>query len=417
MSEHIERVGHNYSGLNVLILGLLVCLGFYIYNVPRTAYVETTPKIAQIYLGDNLICDYSPCEINLPIWPTRLSILADNYSPQEIYVLNLNPFTQGQQTYKIDLSPYVTSPPKINITPEAKKAEVPNVGTLPRDDKPPKISEGPPKKTVKSKPTAPTPKSDKPSAPYIKAPFKLTESESPLACLETKLERKHALSREPILCHYEDDKRVTSDKSGTCYANYTVLKNGYVKDTHDIGCMHAELMEPARQAFASGVYLPALANGRPIQSVVFGEIIYGRGSERADINPALNYKRKRERFEDQLSKRTVNRDARVLSCPPPDKPKQMSRSGHCIFEFDLTKDGIIAQIRQTQCTDASLKNVTLKSLNKCKFRPAVSDNIAVRRDYMKHQIDLNLYDKKGRKIPPHASFGHKVVNKPYIVFE
>ena len=121
MSEHIERVGQNYSGLNVLILGLLVCLGFYIYNVPRTAYVETTPNIAQIYLGDNLICDYSPCELDLPFWPSKISVRADGHAPQDISILNLEHFTKGQQKFSLTLTPHVKLKPKVikSLTPES----------------------------------------------------------------------------------------------------------------------------------------------------------------------------------------------------------------------------------------------------------------------------------------------------------
>jgi hypothetical protein len=113
----------------------------------------------------------------------------------------------------------------------------------------------------------------------------------------------------------------------------------------------------------------------------------------------------------------VNGDASISACPSVVPPKAMRRSGHCIFEFDLTPEAAISRIRQIKCTDGSLKSVTLASLHGCSFKPALTDGSAISRLYMTHQIDVEVYNRKKQKIPVHAAFGEKSPNKPYVVFD
>ena len=209
-----------------------------------------------------------------------------------------------------------------------------------------------------------------------------------------------------MLCYYEADKDVISDAPGECYATYWVTTAGRVRNIQGFGCMHDSLLGPAKLAFENRLYLPALKNGKPIQMAVDGEIRYSPASGHAYP------------FTGEVhSEATLNGDARVQSCPLAEPPRTQKRSGHCIYEFDLTPEGSISQIRQIKCTNASLKPVTLASFNQCRFTPAKTDGSAIMRRYMTHQIDVNVYDPTGQKIPAHAAFGEKAVNKPYVVYE
>ena len=195
-------------------------------------------------------------------------------------------------------------------------------------------------------------------------------------------------------------------------------------DIFSYGCQHEDLIEPAKRAFKNRLYLPALIKGTAVNKVIKAEIVYGSDGGGLPQNPAIKYKRELEHrtldnnvLEGQTSKKTINKDAQIISCPRFKTPSSLKRSGHCIFEFDLTDKGRISQMRQIKCTDAALKAVTLSSLKKCKFSPALTDGVAVNRVYMKHQIDANVYNRNGQKIPIHSSFGTNSLEKPYKIYK
>ena len=402
MSEHVKRAGRDYTVFYILLIGLLLILVgkfFDFYKLPRTAYVETTPKAARIYSGDILICEATPCEISLRFWPETVWIRRDNYYDKQLPVFNPDHFMAKHQTYSIPLRP---KPIPKKVMPKTYEGK-----GLPQAPKDKGLTERP-----KPKPSPPR----RVSAPNL-----------PLECQETYWERAVGKNRDPVLCHFEDDKDVlslASGRSGECYATFFVLQTGYVRNIHSYGCQHEDLIEPAKRAFKNRLYLPALIKGTAVNKVIKAEIVYGSDGGDLPQNPAIKYKRELEHrtldnnvLEGQTSKKTINKDAQIISCPRFKTPSSLKRSGHCIFEFDLTDKGRISQMRQIKCTDSALKAVTLSSLKKCKFSPAVTDGVAVNRVYMKHQIDANVYNRNGQKIPVHSSFGTNSLEKPYKIYK
>lgn len=394
MSEHVQRAERDNASYYILGFGLLFALVMALYEAykkPRIAYVEAKPQNAQIYIEDELICESSPCKINLQFWPKSIWVRAERHHSQEVAIEKFKHFTSDTQTYKISLKSFPAVPDKPSAIPQAKK----NV-TKPLD-KAPQTQDLPNRKTVPKPPVATL----------------------PLVCRESQAERKLIQNREPVLCYYEADKTISSqisgEVSGECYATYWVLRTGFVQNVHSYGCMEERLIEPAKLAFAKRIYLPALRNGRAVNRVTDGEIKYGPNARYAPNTIAAEDKP--TSYGERLKATPRNADASVSSCPAVKPPAHLNRSGHCIFEFDLSNSGKVSQLRQIKCTHADLKSVTSSVFDQCKFMPARTDGAAVSRAYMKYQIDVDIYDAQRRKIPVHASFSEKAVNKPYMIYE
>jgi len=379
MSIHVQRGEPNRASSYILVIGLFFALCafmFEAYKKPRTVYFEAMPETAKLYIENNVVCESLPCEITLQNWPKTVRVVADRHYSQEVPISIIEFFTSNRHSYEIHLEAFPEQPSEPNIIPEI--------------DIPPKPQPKKPPKPTYSPPVAPKPK---------------VQAKLPKVCMETAEERQREQNRQAILCYHEDEKRVISNAQGECYATYTVSTEGRVRNIQGFGCMHDGLLEFAKRAFENRLYLPALKNSKPIEMAVEGEIKYGppNGSDypfRGEARTAT----------------TVNRDARVQSCPLVVPPKTLKRSGYCIYEFDLTAKGQVSQVREIKCTDASLKTPTLASFNHCLFILAKTDGETINRPYMKHQIDVNVYDQTGQKVPVHASFSENAVNKPYIVF-
>lgn len=377
MSIHVQRAEPSRASLYILVFGFLCALGAFIYDSyrePKTLNVKATPETAKLYIDGEVVCEALPCEITVQYWPKVVRVVADRHYSQVIPISIFEYFSSNLHSHDINLKPFPYRAPEPKIIIEETAPPLPQ-------------SEIMPKRKYSDPQNVPKP---------------TTKANIPMKCRETSIERKQIQNRPPILCYSEDDKAVQHDTPGECYASYWVSVKGRAQKLQGFGCMHDEPLEAAKLAFKNRIYLPGLKNGKLVEKAVEAEIKYGAKS-------AISGK------GDLSSNTTLNRDARVLACPSVTTPKSMVRSGHCIFEFDLSKEGSIAQIRQTRCTHARLTRIMSSAFQQCKFIAAKTDGVAVERPFMKYQIDVDVYDSQGQKIPVHASFGEASVNKPYII--
>ena len=381
MSEHVQRVEPNRLNLFILVIGLFCTFITFLYEAykkPRVLRVEAAPISAKLYIGNNLVCATLPCQITQKGTPTPIWVRANGYYAQQLKLPLLTHYTSDFRSVKVTLEPFTER--------DVKRVPPPQLG---RPVEKPK-GEASPRKPIAAMPHLP--KSRQPAA-------------LPLECQETSQERQNIQNRQAVLCFYEEEGVVNFSSPGECYASYRVSKEGRVINIQGLGCMHEVLLMPAKKAFERRIYVPALKSGIPVEIVMEADIQYGQQVKYYN-EPAI-----------AVENKSINGDARVLSCPPVLVPKAMTRSGHCIFEFDLSSAGRLSQIRQIKCTDAALKSATLNSLQKCSFKPAMTDGTAIDRPYMTHQFNVDIFDNEGNKTPLHASFGEKSVNKPYIYFE
>ena len=405
MSQHVQRVQQDNSIFYVLLCGLLLVLVVYYLDRPRTAYVETVPSTASIYLDNKLLCEQSPCELDLPFWPSTISVRADGHAQQDISILNLEHFTKGQQKFSLTLTPHIKLKPKVIKPPTPESYE----GILSTPARP--------EKNKKPESQAPQYKPKPRAKPQPVPPVEVENNKQSKLCYESEVDRRRDENRSAILCYDEDSESMQYGQLGVCYATYDVSRGGRVSNIIVHDCTHKALMEQAARTFAKRHYLPALTDSRPVNSYVSIELEYGKVDAYYNRNSGALYGEKRPPLSFQASPNTINRDASVISCPPPRKPARLTRSGFCIFDFDLTETGRISTVRQTRCTQEGLRSAALASLNKCKFNHAISDEKPVSRAYMSQQINIDMHDSQGRKIPPHAAFRQANTNKPYIVYD
>ncbi|MEP6343739.1 MAG: hypothetical protein ABJ275_10525 [Maricaulaceae bacterium] len=401
MSRHVARA-ENRSIFPVLILAVLAITLVLFFMKPRSVIITTKPPHANLYVDGQLVCDVTPCHIDaLPlILPEIISDL-EGYNREIVNPDYMAHIFSGQQALNINHVLIVRPPLK---TPEKHmpiiKRQQDKNGEGERDEalRPNKLKE------IADDPREIPKRGDKPiTKRYIKA-----------ECIEAASDRQRYNKRAAEIC-YENDKRVKAETIGECYALYTVTTAGKVEDVTDYGCMDDNLNVEALAAFRERQYLPALLNGQPIKSDVEGVIKYSS----AIIETRKESQRQRySRLKDEtITEDTVNRDASVSDCPTVDKGRNLSRSGHCIIEFDVSREAKISKIRSLACTEAHLKDIALDLLSQCHVTAAMSDEQHVDRPYLKHQIDMNIYNETGQLIPPPSAFGHNVKNKPYVIFD
>ena len=232
-------------------------------------------------------------------------------------------------------------------------------------------------------------------------------------CTESSIDHQIYKQRDAEIC-FADDGLVKSQKNGECYASLVVTKNGDVASLNYMGCMDETLVPVARTAFLQRKYLPALENGRPIESIVEAELKYGQKILKLPNGEIIE---RLVRDSDVIAASTINRDAAITNCPLAPRQANLKRSGHCIAELDISADAKVTKIRTFKCTEAHLSETALKILNQCQITAAISDEEKVERAYFKYQIDIDIFDENGALIPAPAAFGENVRNKPYIVFE
>jgi len=135
MSEHVRRVGSNYSFFYFIVLfGVIGVFAFQMYQKPRSVQMEFFPAAAKVYQGDKVICERSPCEIALSFWPEPLTVKAKNFINQDISLVNLKHFTTGSQIYNInlvgDVAPLPDSIERNKLTQPIVRTEIPPAPVL-----------------------------------------------------------------------------------------------------------------------------------------------------------------------------------------------------------------------------------------------------------------------------------------------
>ena len=97
-----------------------------------------------------------------------------------------------------------------------------------------------------------------------------------------------------------------------------------------------------------------------------------------------------------------DRDAQPLVRIPPIFPPrflQGNNSGYCKVRFDVSPEGQPFNVDAYTCTSSSLKNATIKSVQKWKYNPKIVDGRGVSRSGVETTIRFDLQDERGRKMP------------------
>lgn len=401
MSRHVARA-ENKSIFPVLILAVIAITLVLFFMKPRSVMITTTPPHASLYVDGQLVCDKTPCRIDeLPLILPEIISELEGYNREIARPDYMAHILTGRQ--EITINHVSVTAPHLR-TPEKLKSIIKRQQEKNGDNEKIKTPTPPRRRETFVKP------SEKPrigSQPIIRQQTKP-------ACRELTSDQRRYNKRAAEIC-YENDKRVKAETIGECYALYTVTTAGKVDDVTDYGCMDDNLNVEALAAFRERQYLPALLNGQPIKSDVEGVIKYSPAIVEAKKD---SLKQHYSRLKDEaITEDTVNRDASVSDCPSVEKSHNLARSGHCIIEFDVNHEAKISKIRSLACTEAHLKDIALDLLSKCHIKAAMSDEQHVDRPYLKHQIDMNIYNETGQLIPPPSAFGRHVKSKPYVIFE
>lgn len=383
MSQHISRV-KNRSIIPVFVLAL-IAIGFvyFLMEKPRSVLIATIPAKANVYVDERRLCQTTPCKVEgLSLRVPSIYITAGGYNRETVDIDYWKHIFSGEQSLSVKLVEIVKPPVKTYEEPTVTPHKRP--------------------KLVEPKPQAPLPPKPRSSVTKIRP-----------ECIETSLDRKLYKNRDAEIC-FADDRIVKSKKSGECYAFLTVTRDGNVESLNYMGCMDDALVPIAKTAFLQRQYLPALENGRPIETIVEAELTYGDKDlklpngeivERLVIESA------------QVAPSTINRDASITDCPLAPVQHKLIRSGHCITEVDISAAAKITEIRSLKCTEGHLKEAALSMLNQCKISAAISDEKKIERVYYRYKIDIVIYGKDGRPVPEPPAFRARVKHKPYVVFD
>ncbi len=95
----------------------------------------------------------------------------------------------------------------------------------------------------------------------------------------------------------------------------------------------------------------------------------------------------------------VDTDEQPIVRIAPAMPPRATKSGHCKMQFDISPDGQPFNIAATYCTASLFRRASVKSVEKWKYNPKISNGRAVIRRGVETQITFNLADEHGRMIP------------------
>ena len=383
MNQHISR-DKNRSIIPAFTAALMaIGLVYFLMEKPRSVMIETIPVEANVYVDDRRICETTPCLLEtLSLIVPPVYITADGYNREKVRLDYWKHIFKGEQSLSVKLVEIVKPPVKTYDAPPVK----------PRTQ--PQLIESTPQATIPSKPHKPV--------TNIRA-----------ECIETATDQKRYNRRNAEIC-YENDAIVKSKKSGDCYASLTVTRNGKVAALNYMGCMDEALEPIAKKAFLQRQYLPALENGRPVETFVEAELTYGHKVLKLPNGEIIE---RLSKDSGQVSDSTINRDAAITDCPLAPAQHDLVRSGHCVVEFDISAAAKISEIRSLKCTEGHLKEAALSMLKQCKISAAISDEKKVERVYFKYKINMKIYDRNGRLIPEPPAFRPSVKYKPYVVFD
>lgn len=106
-------------------------------------------------------------------------------------------------------------------------------------------------------------------------------------------------------------------------------------------------------------------------------------------------KLERESFDIVVS----DTDAKPLLRIAPIMPPSAERSGHCKVRFDVSAQGQPYNVQAVYCTQSLFSRASIKSVQKWKYNPKVSNGRMVARSGVESQITFELSDESGRVIP------------------
>lgn len=94
-----------------------------------------------------------------------------------------------------------------------------------------------------------------------------------------------------------------------------------------------------------------------------------------------------------------DRDAQPLVRIPPVMPQRAEKSGHCRVRFDVSPEGAPFNVVATSCTQNVFERSSIKSVEKWKYNPKMSDGRPVARRGVESKITFRLTDERGKIIP------------------
>jgi len=96
------------------------------------------------------------------------------------------------------------------------------------------------------------------------------------------------------------------------------------------------------------------------------------------------------------------KDAQPLVRIPPQVPTQFlngDNSGHCAVIFDVDASGKVVNAKTDYCTNESLKQPSIKSLQRWKYAPKTVDGNPVLQTGFRSKINFSLQDECGDHLP------------------
>lgn len=98
----------------------------------------------------------------------------------------------------------------------------------------------------------------------------------------------------------------------------------------------------------------------------------------------------------------ADQDARPLVRIPPMAPArflQGENSGYCDVRFNVTAEGQPSDVDAVRCTDDSLHEVSIVTVQKWKYHPKIVNGRAVVRNGVESKVSYILTDERGKKLP------------------
>ena len=103
----------------------------------------------------------------------------------------------------------------------------------------------------------------------------------------------------------------------------------------------------------------------------------------------------RSQFEIAIS----DRDAQPLVRIPPQMPPRAEKSGHCRVKFNVSPEGQPFDVVATYCTQSLFERPSVRSVQKWKYNPKISNGRPVGRTGVESKITFRLADERGNIIP------------------
>jgi len=83
----------------------------------------------------------------------------------------------------------------------------------------------------------------------------------------------------------------------------------------------------------------------------------------------------------------------------PMMPPRAQRSGHCRVRFDVSAEGAPYNVATTYCTQSLFARATIRSVQRWKFKPKISNGRPVAMSGLQNKVTYRLTDERGKLIP------------------